>query len=158
MGRAANDNERAFAELYNRYAKRLQSFLYRQLGGDSELAADYTHDVFLRIYDARSRFRQDQSFQTWLFSVAYNLCKNRYRHIQAEAKVMAQIERQSEVEQPDVEVRLNREELAEALRNVLNELPAEARMLFALRFEEELSVVSFLGRPLPRFGLSSTTS
>lgn len=140
MERTSEGSERAFAELYNRYAQRLQSFLYRQLGGDQELAADYTHDTFLRIYDARRQYRQNQSFQTWLFSVAYNLCKNRYRHLQVETKAMAQIEQQPEVEQPDVEVRLNREELDEALRNVLNHLPADARMLFALRFEEELTV------------------
>lgn len=140
MKRAADDNERAFAELYNRYARRLQSFLYRQLDGDSELAADYTHDTFLRLYDARHQYHCQQSFQAWLFSIAYNLCKNRYRHLQVETKAMAAIDQQSEAEQPDVEVRLNREELANALRSVLSSLPAEARMLFALRFEEELTV------------------
>ena len=140
MERAANDNERAFAELYNRYARRLQSFLYRQLEGDSELAADYAHDTFLRIYDARRQYRQNRSFTTWLFSVAYNLCKNRYRHLQVETKAMALIDQQPEAEQPDVEVRLSHEELAEALRSILNDLPADARMLFALRFEEELTV------------------
>lgn len=140
MKRAADGNERAFAELYSRYARRLQSFLFRQLGSDSELAADYTHDTFLRIFDARRQYHQNQSFQTWLFSVAYNLCKNRYRHLQVETKAMAMIEQQPEVEQPEVEVRLNREELDDALRIVLNSLPADARMLFALRFEEELTV------------------
>lgn len=140
MERAADGNERAFAELYNRYARRLQSFLFRQLAGDSELAADFTHDTFLRIFDARHQYRQNQSFQTWLFSVAYNLCKNRYCHLQVETKAVTMIERQPEVEQPEVEVRLNREELDVALRSVLNSLPDDDRMLFALRFEEDLTV------------------
>ena len=140
MERAASDNKKAFAELYNRYAQRLQSFLYRQLGGDSELAADYTHDTFLRIYDARRQYRQENSFKTWLFTIASNLCKNRYRHMQVETKAMALIDQQPEAELPDVEIHLNHEQLAEALRIVLRELPAEARMLFALRFEEELTV------------------
>ena len=39
-----------------------------------------------------------------------------------------------------MEVRLNREELDAALQSVLNSLPADAHMLFALRFEEELTV------------------
>ena len=140
MERAANNNERAFTELYNRYARRLQSFLYRQLGGDSELAADFTHDTFLRIYDARHQYHQEKTFQTWLFTIAYNLCKNRYRHMQVEAKAMALIDQQPEAEQPDVEVRMNREQLSEALKSILCNLPSDARMLFALRFEEELTV------------------
>ena len=113
----ADGSERAFAELYNRYARRLQGFLVRQLGGDRELAADFCHDAFLRIYDARRTYNAGRPFRTWLFSVAYNLCKNRYRHLQVEAEAMAQIDRQPEAELPTVEADLS-----------------------ALRFEEELSI------------------
>ena len=136
----ADGSERAFAELYNRYARRLQGFLVRQLGGDRELAADFCHDAFLRIYDARRTYNAGRPFRTWLFSVAYNLCKNRYRHLQVEAEAMAQIDRQPEAELPTVEADLSQAEFDAALRRVLDTLPAEARMLFALRFEEELSI------------------
>ena len=136
----ADGSERAFAELYNRYARRLQGFLLRQLGGDRELAADYCHDAFLRIYDARRSYNADRPFRTWLFSIAYNLCKNRYRHLQVETEAMALIDRQPEADLPDVEVELSQQELDAALRRVLDALPAEARLLFALRFEEELSI------------------
>ena len=139
MQRAADDNQRAFTELYNRYAWRLQGFLLRQLGGDRELAADFTHDVFLRLYDARRQYHPGRSFQTWLFTVAYNLCKNRYRHQQVEAEAMALLDQQPEATMPDIEVRMDREQLGHALSQVLGTLPADARMLFALRFEEELT-------------------
>lgn len=136
----ADGSEQAFAELYRRYARRLQTFLLRQLGGDRELAADFCHDTFLRIYDARRSYNADRPFRTWLFTVAYNLCKNRYRHQQVEAEAMAMIGRQPDVELPDAELRIDRRQLDDALRTVLDRLPAEARLLFALRFEEELSV------------------
>jgi len=136
----ADGSERAFAELYNRYARRLQGFLLRQLGGDRELAADFCHDAFMRIYDARRSYNADRPFRTWIFTIAYNLCKNRYRHLQVEAEAMAQIDRLPEAEQPTVEAELTQQELDAALRHVLDALPAEARMLFALRFEEDLSV------------------
>ena len=136
----ADGSERAFTELYNRYARRLQGFLLRQLGGDRELAADLCHDVFLRLYEARHDYRADRPFKTWMFTVAYNLCKNRYRHLQVETEAMARIDHQSEAEQPDVETTLDREQLDAALQSALGGLPAEARLLFSLRFEEDLSI------------------
>ena len=57
MHRASRGSESAFEELYRRYARRLQGFFFRQLGGDEEAAADYTHDVFLRVYEARNRYQ-----------------------------------------------------------------------------------------------------
>jgi RNA polymerase sigma-70 factor (ECF subfamily) len=55
MRRASRGNERAFEELYNRHARRLQGFFTRRLG-DAELAADFMHDTFLRLYAARERY------------------------------------------------------------------------------------------------------
>ena len=48
MTRAAAGSDTAFEELYRRYARRLKGFFFLQLGGDEELAADATHDVFLQ--------------------------------------------------------------------------------------------------------------
>ena len=53
MQRVSRGSESAFEELYRRYVRRLQGFFFRQLGGDVDSAADFTHDVFLRIYEAR---------------------------------------------------------------------------------------------------------
>ena len=78
MQRASRGSQRAFEELYNRHARRLQGFFLRRLG-DGELAADLMHDTFLRLYDARERYRVGQSFRAWLYTIAYNLIKNHYR-------------------------------------------------------------------------------
>ena len=79
MQRAAKGNDRAFEELYNRHARRLQGFFARRLGADADLAADFMHDVFLRLYDARQRYREGQNVRAWLYTIAYNLWKNHMR-------------------------------------------------------------------------------
>ena len=76
MNRAARGSDRAFEELYNRHARRLQGFFVRRLSGDAVLAADFMHDAFLRLYDARSRYREGENFRAWLYTIAYNLLKN----------------------------------------------------------------------------------
>ena len=64
MQRVARDSESAFEELYRRYARRLQSFFFRQLGGDEEMASDFTHDVFMRMYEARDTYAEGSSVAT----------------------------------------------------------------------------------------------
>ena len=70
MARAAAGSDTAFEELYRRYARRLKGFFFLQLGGDEELAADATHDVFLRAYEARSSYQEGRRVDTWLFTIA----------------------------------------------------------------------------------------
>ena len=73
MLRVGTGSDSAFEELYRRYARRLQGFFFRQLGGDEEAAADATHDTFLRLFEARDRYVEGRDFATWLFTIAYNL-------------------------------------------------------------------------------------
>ncbi len=92
MAQAAAGSDTAFEELYRRYARRLKGFFFMQLGGDEELAADATHDVFLRAYEARSRYREGSNVSTWLFTIAYNICKNHYRSNAYEAELLASLD------------------------------------------------------------------
>lgn len=139
MARAAAGNDRAFEELYRRYARRLKGFFFLQLGGDEELAADATHDVFLRAYEARSRYEEGRSVSTWLFTIAYNLCRNHYRSNAYEAQLLATLDAEPISEQ-QIEVQLDAATLDEALAQVLAELPAPLHQLFSLHYQEELTI------------------
>lgn len=139
MARAAAGNDRAFEELYHRYARRLKGFFFLQLGGDEELAADATHDVFLRAYEARSRYQEGRSVSTWLFTIAYNLCRNQYRSNAYEAQLLATLDAEPISEQ-QIEVQLDAATLDEALAQVLAELPAPLHQLFSLHYQEELTI------------------
>lgn len=69
------DNEKAFEELYCRYAPRFKGFFIRMLSADGALADDFLQELFLRIYEARGSYQHGKQFSTWAFSMAYNLCK-----------------------------------------------------------------------------------
>ncbi|MBQ9363566.1 MAG: RNA polymerase sigma factor [Bacteroidaceae bacterium] len=138
MQKASQGSETAFEELYRRYARRLQGFFFRQLGGDEELSADFTHDVFLRVYEARSRYLGGTNVATWFFTIAYNLCKNTYRHNGHVADYLSTLDSEP-VQEEDVEVRMDQEILHQALSHVLQSLPPPLRLLFSLHYEEELT-------------------
>ena len=139
MTRAAAGSDTAFEELYRRYARRLKGFFFMQLGGDEELAADATHDVFLRAYEARERYQEGRKVDTWLFTIAYNICRNHYRSNAYEAQLMASLDAEPVTDQ-QIEVELDAALLDEALAQVLSELPAPLHQLFSLHYQEELTI------------------
>ena len=138
MKRASRGNDRAFEELYNRHARRLQGFFVRRLG-NGELAADLMHDTFLRLYDARERYREGQNFRPWLYTIAYNLCKNHVRKIHPQPLPVSEGSDYLD-DDTDVEVELDETILRDALREVLLRLPEPYAMLFSLHYEEELTI------------------
>ena len=139
MALAAAGSDTAFEELYRRYARRLKGFFFMQLGGKEELAADATHDVFLRAYEARSRYREGSNVSTWLFTIAYNICKNHYRSNAYEAELLASLDAEP-VSDQQIEVEMDAAQLDEALERVLSELPPPLHQIFSLHYQEELTV------------------
>ena len=139
MAKAAKGSDTAFEELYRRYARRLTGFFFLQLGGDEELAADATHDVFLRAYEARSRYQEERRVDTWLFTIAYNICRNHYRSNAYEAQLLATLDAEPVTDQ-QIEVQLDQAALDEALAQVLAELPAPLHQIFSLHYQEELTI------------------
>ena len=139
MQRAARGSDRAFEELYNRHARRLQGFFARRLDSDSDLAADFMHDTFLRLYDARERYREGQNVRAWIYTIAYNLIKNHYR--KPHPQPLSQGEGSEHIDEgTDVEVELDEAVFHDALRDVLHRLPQPQAMLFSLHYEEELTI------------------
>ena len=139
MAKAAAGSDTAFEELYRRYARRLKGFFFLQLGGDEELAADATHDVFLRAYEARDRYQEGRQVDTWLFTIAYNICRNHYRSNAYEAQLLATLDAEPVADQ-QIEVQLDQAVLDEALAQVLDELPAPLHQIFSLHYQEELTI------------------
>lgn len=135
MQKAARGSEHAFEELYNRHARRLQGFFVRRLGEHSDLAADFMHDTFLRLYAARETYHEGCSFRAWLYAIAYNLLKN---HLRSQLAVVHEVT--EAVEDNDIEVDLEMTILRDALRDVMYSLPVPYAILISLHYEEELTI------------------
>ena len=136
MQRASRGSNRAFEELYNRYARRLQGFFVRRLGDDADLAADFMHDTFLRLYAARETYSEGRNFRAWLYTIAYNLCRNHHRN----QLTIVSDEGIDITDEASIEVELDQKDLRDALKEVLRQLPEPYAMLFSLHYEEELTV------------------
>lgn len=137
---SSKDDDRAYSELYHRHARRLMGFFFRQMNGDEALAADLTQDAFMRVWTARDKF-SGSSFRTWLLTIGYNLVKNHYR-LSEHQKQYEQfvVQTGEEVAESNIVEHLDNKAFDQALKQHLEKMPPESRLLFSLRFEEELTV------------------
>lgn len=148
-------DERAFDELYRRYARLLQGFFFRRTGGNNDLAADLMQDVFMRVWQTGAQANSpsklegvperrgrvfENSFRTWLFTVAYNLLKNQYRTLQHEQDYLATLPTEEPAEEDNTPLQLDAETFDRALQRELQRLSEPQQLLFELRFTQELTV------------------
>jgi RNA polymerase sigma-70 factor (ECF subfamily) len=62
-----------------RHAAKLFNYLIRCLQNEED-AADAAQETFVRVYQNRAKFDTNQKFSTWLYAIATNLVKDRYRY------------------------------------------------------------------------------
>lgn len=137
---SSKDDDRAYSELYRRHARRLMGFFFRQVGKDEAAAADLVQDAFLRLWTSRNKFG-GTGFRTWLFTISFNLLRNHYRHDEIRKQYELSVSKQQEVA-ADAHIieQIDSRAFDLALQRELEKLPPEGRLLFSLRFEEELTV------------------
>ncbi|MBR4297956.1 MAG: sigma-70 family RNA polymerase sigma factor [Bacteroidaceae bacterium] len=144
-------DEKAFNELYSRHARRLMGFFLRAFRYNEDEAADACQETFLKVWQAAEQFNPTSAFRPWLYTIAYNFCRSRFRRSeQVERYVAEQLAVTAEAYDDCNELQLDNATLLKTLSAVLETLPQESRTLFALRFEEELGitqVAQILGIP-----------
>jgi len=65
------DDEEALNELVKRYLSGVYNFIYRFVGVQSE-AEDLAQETFIKLWKNLKKFRKDENFKTWLFTIARN--------------------------------------------------------------------------------------
>ncbi len=71
-------DDSAFDPLFDRWARPLLHFLERMVH-DAATAEELVQEAFLRVHGARSRYRPEAKFSTWLYRIGTNLALNELR-------------------------------------------------------------------------------
>ena len=137
---SSKDDDGAYSELYRRHARRLMGFFFRQTGKNEASAADLVQDAFLRLWTSRNKF-SGTGFRIWLFTICFNLLRNHYRHDEIRKQHdLSAANRQEVADDTHIIEQIDSRAFDLALQRELEKLTPEGRMLFSLRFEEELTV------------------
>lgn len=145
----AKDDKEAFGTIYERYLKKIYSYVYYRVGNHQD-AEDLTERVFYRAMAHINTYTERGiPFQAWLYRIAHNLVANWHRD-RGRRKIIPLDEFVAStlrIEAPDrlAEDREERDALLAAIRR----LPAERQQLLILKFVEKQSnaeIGALLGR------------
>ena len=119
----------SLAVLYERYHVGLYTFLARYVGNES-LAEDLLQETFLRAFRALPRFVPQNSFASWLYTIALNaardyLRKRSLRALPAGGEDLA-------VDHRTPETALQQKEQGDRVARLLKSLPEEERAVLVL--------------------------
>jgi RNA polymerase sigma-70 factor (ECF subfamily) len=133
-------NTTYFTQLYRRYASKVFAKCISMLG-DEGLARDATQDIFIKILLNLSKFTEQSSFSTWVYSITYNYCIDLIRKKKKipllYTEDVGRISKESEVEVPDsVLLEMKQERLAK----VLDRLPPGDKAILMMKYIDDLQI------------------
>lgn len=146
MARLLRGQGAALDRLMERHGEKLFHYLVRSLGNEED-AADLAQEAFARVYLHRARFDPAQRFTTWLYAIASNLVRDRYRWRTRHPQVSLDAEGAESgtglgetlpAADPLPGDDLQREERAELVRRAVTGLPPELRQPLVLAVYDEL--------------------
>ena len=68
----------AFDELFRRYGEKIYNLFLHSLR-NAEIAQDLLQESFVRVIKARHRYKPEKAFSSWVFTIAMNLLRDKYR-------------------------------------------------------------------------------
>jgi RNA polymerase sigma-70 factor (ECF subfamily) len=132
---ARKGDVRAFATLVDMYYARCLRFALHMLASRSD-AEEAVQDAFVRVYRALPSYREQDSFEPWLFRILGNRCRTAGARERRHADFIeyGELPERATTARLDVEIAW-REEIDRALF----ELPVEQREAFLMRHVEGMS-------------------
>ena len=133
------DDRVAFYNIYERYSKRLYGFVLRYIKLKED-AEEIVQVVFLKIWESRNKIDAYASFESFLFTIAYNTTISLLRKRTYEKKYLDHLKSlQNPVNSYNLIDEIHFNELNERVQSLLDELTPRQKEIFQLSREEGLS-------------------
>jgi RNA polymerase sigma-70 factor (ECF subfamily) len=146
MARLVRGHDAALNDLMERHAEKLFHYLVRSLQVEAD-AADLAQETFVKIYQNRAKFDPQQKFSTWLYAIASNLVRDRYRWRSRHEQVSLDAENEDtnsslkdtlRAVEPLPDQGLQNEERADVVRKAVAALPEELKQPLILAVYQDL--------------------
>jgi len=129
-------SKHAFDILYNKYWKLVFNTAFKRLD-DMDCAQDIAQDVFVQLWISGTT-TSIKNLPAYLNVAARN---GVFKHLEKEGRYAALPDTAAELEgtHGDADAKMLHSEFLEAFQQLIEKLPAQQRIIFKMRFEEELS-------------------
>jgi len=135
-----NGNENSFKELVKRHQKKLYRLVWYKIGNHDDVS-DICQNCFVQVYKKADQFEGRASFESWLYKIAINFCKNHYR-----SKERQRIDNNTDIETLEragdntAWTECINDEKKARIQAVIKRLPDKQRMTMELRFYQECTL------------------
>jgi len=142
---AINGNQRAYAELMDRYRDAIYFMLLKMVNNASD-AEDLTIEAFGKAFKNIQQYTPNYAFSTWLFKIATNNCIDFIRKKKANIISLDQSQDEGtsipvtiQANVPDPEENMIEAQKAKLMREVVEQLKPRYRELVELRYFKQFS-------------------
>lgn len=130
MIEVSKGNEVAFEKIYQFLSERIYCKLYRLLKSQV-IAEEILQDVFLTVWNNRSKLKLEKSFCSYIFCIATNKCYDYFRTVKRNKKLLRDLNFWLTYSN-STEQELTEENSCEMLYNVIELLPPKRKLIFKL--------------------------
>jgi RNA polymerase sigma-70 factor (ECF subfamily) len=130
-----NGQTKAFEVLVQRHEKFLMKVVVR-MTRDLDAAEDIVQDAFIKAFKRLSAFEGRCSFRSWLYQIAINTARNRFRRTQRETLTAEHAEIAIDTQ---MDSQLIAVDVRQVLQKEVDKLPDRQRTALSLRIFEDLS-------------------
>ena len=156
--RCLKGDEKAFAELLDKYKAPVFSICYRMVRNSTD-ADDLAQEAFIRTFNVLDRYDPSYPFSSWLFRITSNLCidflrKEKGGMISLDKPIdgaEGEIPRELPSKDAKPDRMMETKEMMMALEEAITTLPEHYRVIVILRHQEQLAyeeISENLGIPL----------
>jgi RNA polymerase sigma-70 factor, ECF subfamily len=129
----------AFDAVYERYCKRMYGFVIRYIKQEED-AEEIVQEVFLKIWESRKKIDTYLSFDSFIFTIAYNTTISLLRKRVNEKKYLEYLQLRQQITNADEIIdEIHFKQIKEQLNTSLNQLTPRQREIFLLSREEGLT-------------------
>jgi RNA polymerase sigma-70 factor (ECF subfamily) len=134
--RSQKGDASAFEDLVRRWQQPIARFLAQHVG-QVDIVHDLTQEVFLRLYLAKSRYREKGTFSTWLYQIALNIARDAAR--KRKLPLVRLHDQELSANGTPISAQCEHQELQNAVVTALADLPEPLREVLVLRHYEQLN-------------------
>ncbi len=135
--RAPATREAAFTDLIKKYQERLYWHI-RRLVVTHEDSNDLLQNVWIRVWNALDKFREESQLYTWLYRIATNECLSFIEQQKKKATLPLSDEENGMERQLKADPHFDEQKLEWKLQLAIQQLPEKQRVVFSLRYFDEM--------------------
>ena len=138
LARLRNGDEKVFEKIFRTYYERLCNYANTFLN-DIDEAEEMVQSAFLTVWEKHEQIEIHTSMKSYLYRSVYNGCLNRIKHNKVRSEYGSHYKSQANMFSGDASEGVVEDELETLMKDAIELLPQQCRMVFKLSRLENLS-------------------